>query len=98
MRSDATALLRDGGVDIVVETLGGEQPAAELMVAALSAGKHVVTANKEAVSKHLPAIIAAARAGNAGFLCEACVGGGIPLLVRCDRSCLQTALRVCAVS
>ncbi|MGH9176362.1 MAG: homoserine dehydrogenase, partial [Vicinamibacterales bacterium] len=44
-------------------------------------GKHVVTANKEAVAKQLPSILAAARDGDAGFLCEASVGGGIPLIV-----------------
>lgn len=68
-------------VSVVVEVLGGEQPAADLMIRALANGKHVVTANKEAVSKNLPAILAAARDGDAAFLCEASVGGGIPLFV-----------------
>jgi homoserine dehydrogenase len=79
--ADGMALVLEPAVDVVVEVLGGEQPAADLMIRALAAGKHVVTANKEAVSKHLPAILAAARDGGAGFLCEASVGGGIPLLV-----------------
>ena len=73
------AVLDDADVDVVVEVLGGEQPAADLMIRALASGKHVVTANKEAVSKNLPAILAAARDGDTAFLCEASVGGGIPL-------------------
>lgn len=79
--SDGFAVVDDPDIDVVVETLGGEQPAADLIIRALAQGKHVVTANKEAVSKHLPAIIAAARDGDAAFLCEASVGGGIPLLM-----------------
>jgi homoserine dehydrogenase len=78
---DGMRLVDDPRVQVVVEALGGEQPAADLMCRALAAGKHVVTANKEAVSKHMPEIIAAARDGGAGFLCEASVGGGIPLIV-----------------
>ena len=79
--TDADELISRQDVQVVVEVLGREQPASDLMVRALAAGKHVVTANKEAVAKHLPAILAAARDGDAGFLPEACVGGGIPLIV-----------------
>ena len=85
---DPSVVLTDGpttvdhpDVEVVVEVLGGEQPAADLMIRALANGKHVVTANKEAVSKNLPAILAAARDGDAAFLCEASVGGGIPVFV-----------------
>jgi homoserine dehydrogenase len=81
IRTLATDVIDDPDVQLVVELLGGEQPAADLMMRALASGKHVVTANKEAVSKNLPAILAAARDGNAAFLCEASVGGGIPLFV-----------------
>jgi homoserine dehydrogenase len=79
--SDGAALVDDPRVQVVIEVLGGEQPAADLMCRALASGKHVVTANKEAVAKHLTSIVAAARDGDAGFLCEASVGGGIPLIV-----------------
>jgi homoserine dehydrogenase len=78
---DGTAVVDLPEVDVVVETLGGVRPAADLMIRALAQGKHVVTANKEAVAKNLPAILAAARDGGAGFLFEASIGGGIPLLV-----------------
>ncbi|MEX2314259.1 MAG: homoserine dehydrogenase, partial [Thermomicrobiales bacterium] len=79
--TDGVALVDHPDVHVIVETLGGEQPAAALMARALAAGKHVVTANKEAVAKQMPALLAAARDGEAGFLCEASVGGGIPLIV-----------------
>jgi len=79
--TDGPAIVDRSDVQVVVEVLGGEQPAADLMIRALANGKHVVTANKEAVSKNLPAILAAARDGDAAFLCEASVGGGIPLFV-----------------
>jgi homoserine dehydrogenase len=81
VRTDANDVISDPEVRVVVEVLGNEQPAADLMIRALASGKHVVTANKEAVSKNLPAILAAARDGDAAFLCEASVGGGIPLFV-----------------
>lgn len=79
--TDGSSIADDPYIDVVVEVLGGEQPAADLMVRALAQGKHVVTANKEAVSKNLLAILSAARDGGSGFLFEASVGGGIPLLV-----------------
>lgn len=81
VETDGAAVVDHPDVQVVVEVLGGEQPAADLMIRALSNGKHVVTANKESVSKNLPAILAAARDGDAAFLCEASVGGGIPLFV-----------------
>lgn len=79
--TDGAALIDNPDVHVIVETMGGEQPAAALMARALAAGKHVVTANKEAVAKQMPSLLAAARDGDAGFLCEASVGGGIPLIV-----------------
>ncbi len=78
---DGNAIVDMDSVEVVVEALGGEQPAADLMIRALAQGKHVVTANKEAVAKNLPAILAAARDGNAAFMFEASIGGGIPLIV-----------------
>ena len=78
---DGNAIIDDPGVDVVVEALGGVVPAAELMIRALAQGKHVVTANKEAVAKNLPALLAAARDGGAALMYEASIGGGIPLVV-----------------
>ena len=74
-------ILADDPVQVVVETLGGEQPAAEHMSRALRAGKHAVTANKEALSKHFAELVDAARQADRALLFEASVGGGIPLMV-----------------
>lgn len=79
--TDMATILSDDGVHVVVEVLGGEQPAADFMLRSLEAGKHVVTANKEAVSKNLGRLVATARAQERGFLFEASVGGGIPLMI-----------------
>ena len=78
--TSAEPALADPNVDVVVEVLGGEEPAASIMHAALERGKHVVTANKEALAKHFAALSAIARANNRALLFEASVGGGIPLM------------------
>ncbi|MCS7246198.1 MAG: homoserine dehydrogenase [Thermomicrobium sp.] len=74
-------ILEDPSVDVVVEVMGGEEPAATYIKDALEAGKHVVTANKEAVSKHLAELVATARRARRALLFEASVGAGIPLMV-----------------
>jgi homoserine dehydrogenase len=79
--TDLETVLRDERVDIVVEVLGHEHPAFEFMLGSLKAGKHVVTANKEALAKHFAELIEAAHANQRGLLFEASVGGGIPLIV-----------------
>ncbi|MEW6220395.1 MAG: homoserine dehydrogenase [Thermodesulfobacteriota bacterium] len=77
---DAGEILRDPELDIVVELIGGIEPARTLILQALAAGKHVVTANKALLARHGSEIFAAAaRAGREiGF--EASVAGGIPVL------------------
>ncbi|MDE2969383.1 MAG: hypothetical protein OXT51_04695 [Chloroflexota bacterium] len=62
LTSDFTDVLDDDGIDVVVEVMGGEQPAADYLTRLLSKGTSVVTANKEAVSKHGPALRAAPKA------------------------------------
>lgn len=74
-------ILQDQSIRVVVETLGGELPAADYMESALRAGKHVVTANKEALSKTFDRLQRAAHSSGSGLMFEASVGGGIPLLV-----------------
>lgn len=74
-------VVEDDRVQVVVEALGGETPAADYIEQALRAGKHVVTANKEAVSKHFDRLQRAAHESGTALLFEASVGGGIPLLV-----------------
>ncbi|MBM3118547.1 MAG: homoserine dehydrogenase [Chloroflexi bacterium] len=67
-------------VDIIVELIGGEHPAFELIRDALSRGKHVVTANKEVMSKHWSELLAVAQEHKVSLRYEASVGGGIPLI------------------
>ena len=79
--TDAPAhLVASDEVDIVVEVMGGAEPAHTLVAAALAAGKSVVTANKHIVAHHGPELERLARASGATFRFEAAVGGGIPLL------------------
>lgn len=73
-------ILEDPTVAVVVEAMGGEEPAATYMKRALAAGKHVVTANKEALSKHFAELVATARRHQRALLFEASVGAGIPLM------------------
>lgn len=77
---DATSILDDPDIDLVVEVLGGEHPAYDYIVQALSKGKHVVTANKEVMAKHGPEILALAAEKQVDISFEASVGGGIPVI------------------
>src|SRR5438270_9338021 len=78
--TDAQAVLDDPSVDVVIEVLGGEEPARTLILQAVERGKHVVTANKEVMAKHGPTILAAAAKRGVTVAYEASVGGGIPLI------------------
>ena len=77
---DPGAILEDPRIDLVVELMGGEDPAHEYIVRALRAGKHVVTANKEVMAKHGPEILAIAAERGLHISFEASVGGGIPVI------------------
>jgi homoserine dehydrogenase len=70
----------DDEIDVIVELMGGEEPAHTLIAAALSMGKHVVSANKHVIAHHGPELEAIARRTGAAFRFEAAVGGGIPVL------------------
>jgi homoserine dehydrogenase len=80
LTTNPDAVLADPQVDIVVEVLGGEQPAHQYILAALDHGKHVVTANKEVMAKFGPEILARAAARGLDVAFEASVGGGIPVI------------------
>jgi len=69
-----------GDVEIVVELMGGEHPAYELIKDSLSRGRYVVTANKEVMAKHGPELLALAAEKGVDILYEASVGGGIPII------------------
>ena len=73
-------VLSDPQISIVMEFMGGEEPAASYMISALRAGKTVVTANKMALASKWNEILAAAREGNAGLYYEASVCGAIPII------------------
>jgi homoserine dehydrogenase len=79
-------------LDIVVELIGGEHPAFEYQKKALSAGKHVVTANKEVISKHGVELFGLAQKNNVSVRYEASVGGGIPLIAPFQRDLLANRI------
>ena len=80
LTTDAEQVLGDDRNDIIVEVMGGEEPARSYMAAALKAGKHVVTANKEALAKHGDELTNLAIENGVTLSYEASVGGGIPVL------------------
>jgi len=77
---DAAGLVVDPDIDIVVEVIGGIEPARELILAALKAGKPVVTGNKELLANVGAELFAAAEAAGVDLLFEAAVAGGIPFI------------------
>ncbi|MBB6351105.1 homoserine dehydrogenase [Nonomuraea muscovyensis] len=78
--TDAESLVSRDDVDIVIEVIGGIEPARSLIVAALSRGKSVVTANKALLAEDGATLHEAARAGEGDLYFEASVAGAIPLL------------------
>ncbi|MBX3674912.1 MAG: homoserine dehydrogenase [Burkholderiales bacterium] len=78
--ADAARVVADPGIDIVVELIGGETRAKELVLAAIANGKHVVTANKALLARHGNEIFAAAHAKGVMVAFEAAVAGGIPII------------------
>jgi homoserine dehydrogenase len=77
---DGASVVTDPGIDVVVETMGGVEPARALIIDALRGGKPVVTANKELIARHGPELFAIAAEAGVDLLFEASVAGGIPLL------------------
>ena len=80
MTDDPAAVVAASDVDLVVEVMGGIEPARTLILAALAAGKPVVTANKALLAAAGAELFAAAEAGGVDLLFEASVCGGIPLM------------------
>jgi homoserine dehydrogenase len=77
---DAFAVVDDPDIDIVVELIGGYEPARELVLKAIANGKHVVTANKALIALHGNEIFAAAQKRGVMVAFEAAVAGGIPII------------------
>ena len=77
---DINIILSDPEVVLVAEMMGGSHPAYEFSKAALEAGKHVVTSNKEVVANFGVELLETARAHHVSYMFEASVGGGIPII------------------
>lgn len=75
-----SVILEDPEVSIVVETMGGLNPAYPFVKACLEAGKHVATSNKALVAAHGTELLAIAKEHHVNFMFEASVGGGIPII------------------
>lgn len=80
LTTDARGLIHDPAVDLVVELIGGLEPARTFQLEALSAGKPVVTANKAVLSAHGIELASAAEKAGVALGFEASVGGGIPII------------------
>ena len=93
LTDDAQEVLNDEDVSIVVELLGGEEPAREYICQALQSGRHVVTANKEVMAKHGPELMAYARRNDVCLRFEASVAGGIPIIAPLTRDLLANDIR-----
>jgi homoserine dehydrogenase len=80
LTADPDAVLGDPSVDVVVEVMGGSEPAYQYVIRALEARKHVVTANKELMARHGPELLELAGKRGVELRYEASVGGGMPIV------------------
>jgi len=80
LTSDASAILDAEDIDVVIELIGGYEPARSFVLRAIENGKHVVTANKALLALHGEEIFAAATRNQVEVMYEAAVGGGIPII------------------
>ncbi|MBD2093937.1 homoserine dehydrogenase [Trichocoleus sp. FACHB-591] len=80
LTTDLESIVTDPNIDIVVEVMGGLEPARSLILQAIAHGKHVVTANKAAIARYGAEIFTAANEAGVYVLLEAAVGGGIPVI------------------
>ena len=80
LTTDPFAILDDPDIGLVIEVIGGHQPAYDLQLAAFERGKHVVTANKEVVAKEWDTLHETARLAHRELRFEAAVGGAVPVV------------------
>src|SRR5207247_4335410 len=80
MTADANTVLADPSINVIIELVGGLEPARTFILKALAAGKHVVTANKALLAHHGPELYEEARRRGVTLAFEAAVAGGIPLI------------------
>jgi homoserine dehydrogenase len=93
LTGDAKGLVSDPAVDVVVELIGGLDPARSLLEVAIGGGKPVVTANKELIAAHGSALAAAAAAAGVDLFYEAAVAGAIPIIRPLRESLAGEAVR-----
>lgn len=80
LTTDAQAIVKADDIDVVVELIGGTELAFDLVMSAISHGKHVITANKALIAEHGNDIFTAAKAQGVTVAFEAAVAGGIPIM------------------
>src|SRR5438128_6965938 len=80
LTADASELLEDSSIQVLIEVAGGDEPMRSYIERAIRAGKHVITANKVVMAKHGPELLDLAAEKNVDVYFEAAVGGGIPLI------------------
>jgi len=80
LTTKAEDIFENPDIDIVIELMGGEDPALEYIRKSIDQGRHIVTANKELIARHGPDILASARDKNVQVLFEASVAGGTPII------------------
>lgn len=80
LTTDLKAIINDPEIQVVVELLGGLEPARTLILEAIANGKHIVTANKAVIAKYGEEIYTAANKAGVYVMLEAAVGGGIPII------------------
>ena len=86
MTVDIHDIVDDSEIDVVVECIGGDEPAFSYVKAALFNGKHVVTSNKKMLVNHLEKLLELARTRGVSLKYEAACGGGIPWMSNLDRT------------
>src|SRR5438477_5694682 len=80
LTADASEVLDDRAIEVVIEVAGGDEPVRSYLERAIQSGKHVITANKVVMAKHGPQLLDQAAEKNVDVYFEAAVGGGIPLI------------------
>ena len=80
LTGDAAGVVADPQIDVVVEVIGGLEPARTLLLDAMEYGKHVVTANKQLIARHGPELFSAAARAGVDLRLEASVGAGVPVI------------------
>jgi homoserine dehydrogenase len=91
--TDARAVVEDPSIHVIVELIGGIEPARTLILAAMERGKHVVTANKALLATHWEELVTQAEQRQVAFGFEASVGGGIPIIHTIRRGLVANRIR-----